>query len=300
MSIKSGKIIYSCPCVPAEWITAHGLLPFRIIPSASCKGPMEPVEGLCPYVCAFVNSALADTQASAVVFATSCDQMRRGFEMFTFLSKLPAFLLNVPRTNQGSIALTLYLDELRRLGKFLCSLGGIAPSNKTLTDIMLQYESSRKTMNVPEYPSFQIPLAIVGGPLMKEHSQMFDAISNYGGNIVLDATETGERCLCPPFDRRRLSADPLAELASAYLSIPDPSRRPNSDLYIWLTHKLLERKVKGIILHRYIWCDIWHAELYHLKQLTSLPVLDLDSTGDTQSFGPRTANRLSAFLEMFR
>ncbi|OHB78680.1 MAG: hypothetical protein A2Z25_11645 [Planctomycetes bacterium RBG_16_55_9] len=146
-----------------------------------------------------------------------------------------------------------------------------------------------------------VPLAMVGGPLMRQDFELFDMIEQSGGRIVLDATETGERGMCAPFDRRRLRDEPLMELAEAYFSsIQDASRRPNSELYKWLKRELSGRGVQGIIFRRYVWCDIWHAELGRLKDWAALPVLDVDTAGDNDTDHHRTANRIRAFLEMLQ
>ena len=57
------KIIYTCPYVPAEWIAAHGLQPNRVIPSAAEPiGSIFRIEGVCPFVRAFVNEAITDNK----------------------------------------------------------------------------------------------------------------------------------------------------------------------------------------------------------------------------------------------
>ncbi len=118
---------------------------------------------------------------------------------------------------------------------------------------------------------------------------------------MLDATETGDRGMCPEFDRRRLRDEPLMELAKAYFGgIQDASRRPNSGLYNWLKCELVGRAVRGIIFRRYLWCDMWHAELRRLKDWTDLPVLDIDAAGDNETDRQRTVNRIRAFLEMLQ
>jgi benzoyl-CoA reductase/2-hydroxyglutaryl-CoA dehydratase subunit BcrC/BadD/HgdB len=143
-----------------------------------------------------------------------------------------------------------------------------------------------------------IRLAIIGGPLLKQDFDLFDVIEQAGGRIVLDATETGERGLCAPFDRRRLHGEPLMELAVAYfIGVNDASRRPNSELYKWLKREFALRQVQGIIFRRFLWCDIWHAELRRLKDFSDLPVLDIDTAGDNDVEWQRTANRICAFTE---
>ena len=326
-------IIYTCPYVPAEWIAAHGLQPDRIIPpTAKAAGPFARIEGICPYVCGFVNEVLTNQKASGVVVTTVCDQMRRAFDIIKSHCKIPAFLMNVPNTWENIAAQKLYLDEITRLGRFLCQLGAKTPTNDVLAATMLEYDAVRTSIKAAkgyltsrqysqaiaefgrtgkfnssndiansELLTGGIPLAILGGPLLREDLEIFDEVENAGGRIVLDATETGQRRMCAAFDRRRLRDEPLLELCNAYFGdIPDASRRPNSRLYSWLKYQLAAEGVRGIIFLRYVWCDIWHAELYRLKQWTSLPVLDFDISGDEQTLSIRTKQRIYAFLEMLQ
>jgi benzoyl-CoA reductase/2-hydroxyglutaryl-CoA dehydratase subunit BcrC/BadD/HgdB len=320
-------VVYTCPYVPAEWIAAHGLRPRRLIPlpiESACAIPR--LEGLCPYARAFANDAVADGQADGIIVTTLCDQMRRVFELLTRRTDAPAFLLNVPSTWQTVAARKLYLDELKRLGRFLVHLGGHEPGKEELARTMLDHESARHQAlgcaphtNVsrascprseggtpsaraphtlsPAAAGPGIPIAVVGGPLMQRDRVLFDVIEHCGGHLVLDATETGLRGLCRLFDRRYLQDDPLMELAQAYFEIPDASRRPNSRLYEWLQEELVETGAQGIIFHHYLWCDAWRAELARLKEWAPLPVLGLDSDGHGPTDMARLQSRVRAFLE---
>jgi benzoyl-CoA reductase/2-hydroxyglutaryl-CoA dehydratase subunit BcrC/BadD/HgdB len=323
-------IIYTCPYVPAEWIAAHGLHPSRVIPDAAgAAGPLGRTEGVCPFVQGFMNEVMTNKQAGGVVITTVCDQMRRAFDILVRRCDVPLFLMNVPNTWQNVSVQKLYIDELKRLGRFLISLGGKSPSDDTLVKIMLEYDTARTSIlavggylparqyaetiaafgrdgpgeilnniTAPEPQIEGVPLAIIGGPLMKRDFDIFDITEQAGGHIVLDATETGQRGMCAPFDRRGLRDKPLMELASAYFcGIQDASRRPNSGLYKWLKCRLTDTEVHGIIFHRYIWCDMWHAELHQLKDWTDLPVLDIDTTGGDEPGRQRLINRIRAFLE---
>lgn len=326
-------VIYTCPYIPAEWITAHGLQPSRIILNAADSArSIAYKEGLCPYVRAFIDNAVKSKQACAVIVTTVCDQMRRAFDVIAHRYSSTAFLMNVPNTWQSVAAQKLYLNELKRLGRFLVRLGGKLPSDDDLAKVMLEYDADRASIRaVREYLSSRryseviaefgwqrkynitrdlgsskllsagIPLGLVGGPLLKEDFQIFNIVENFGGRIVLDATETGERGMCAPFDHRRIYDNPLMELANTYLgSIHDASRRPNSELYSWLKCELGARAVRGIIFHHYIWCDLWHAEAGRLKDWTDLPVLHIDAAGDNKTYPRRTASRIEAFLEMLQ
>ena len=323
-------IIYTCPYIPAEWIAAHGLRPSRIIPDAAgTAGQTSRAEGVCPFVQGFINKVMADTKADGVVITTVCDQMRRAYDILLRRCDVPLFLMNVPNTWQNVTVQKLYIDELNRFGRFLVGLGGKSPSDNTLAKIMLDYDTARTTIltagghlparqyaetiaafgrdgpgetfydiALPESKIKGVPLAIFGGPLMRQDFDIFDIVEQAGGHIVLDATETGQRGMCAPFDRLGLRDKPLLELAGAYFfGIQDASRRPNSGLYKWLKCRLADTEARGIIFHRYVWCDMWHAELQRLKDWTDLPVLDIDTAGNNQTAKQRTTNRIRAFLE---
>ena len=326
-------IIYTCPYVPAEWIAAHGLRPSRVIPdSVGSVFSLAGREGVCPYVRGFIAEVTKSDREDAVVMTTVCDQMRRAFDIVTRKCELPAFLMNVPNTWQSPAAKELYTDELRRLGRFLVRHGGKSPSNDALAAIMLEYDIARKSvlaerenLSARKYaeriaafgrggpdavisgdkeslePVAGVPLAIIGGPLMKQEFRIFDIVAESGGRIVLDASETGERGMCAPLDAEGLREDPLSELARSYFGgIADASRRPDSELYDWFERELLARDVRGIIFRRYVWCDMWHAQLGRLKDVIDLPVLDIDTAGDFEGEENRTAGRIDAFLEMLQ
>ena len=321
-------IIYSCSFVPPEWIAAHGLSPRRIVPHSAGDGASDHVNmGLCPYARAVMNHAGADPDADAVVLTTLCDQMRRASEWIARDIEVPVFLLNLPSTWQTASAQKLYIDELERLGRFLVRLGGTSPSTNELARVMLEFDSERSRLRGDrgrlsalqysraiaqfnrtgrcETPSGAarrssggVPVALLGGPMVQDDFGLFDLIERSGGRIVLDATDTGERTLPAPFDRRRLCDEPLLALAEAYFgTIPHPAQRPNNPFYEWLALQIEQRGIRRIILRRYVWCDIWHAEVQRLRECTELPILDLD-VSDHPDAGSRTRTRIQAFLEM--
>jgi len=297
-------------------------------------------QGVCPYVRAFLSEVKTCQEVAGVVITTVCDQMRRAFDVVARVSTLPGFLMNVPSTWQSLAARRLYLEELNRLGGFMVTLGGTPPSGPHLAEVMRGFDDARaslrglqgqvparawaeavegfgRTGRVPAverecgwwdeaHPTARptaskVPLALVGGPLRREDLTIFDRVEECGGYVALDATETGQRGLCRAFDRRRLGEEPLLELADAYFDgIQDVSRRPNHGFYDDLIRNLKDRDVRAIILHRYLWCDLWHAEVERLKERTGLPVLDLDADGDQTADNGRRRTRIGAFLEMLR
>lgn len=322
-------VAYSSPFVPAEWIAAHGLRPARLsFGPAGDRSEIDVIHGVCPYARGFIHAALSEAQVSAVVMTTTCDQMRHAADLLRSRSDRPLFLMNVPSMWQTPAARKLYLDEIRRLGLFLLEIGGQPLRPQELTRLMLKYDHARQSVRAarPRLPAGEfaravaavpalegpsngpaahlkqtggIPLAILGGPLFETDYAVLDLVERAGGRIVLDASEGGERTMPAPFDRQRAREDPLGELVDAYFgTIPDAFRRPNSGLYEWLEREITARNVRGILFWRYVWCDVWHAELHRLREWSPVPVLDLDAAGHENGTASRTAARLEAFLEM--
>jgi benzoyl-CoA reductase/2-hydroxyglutaryl-CoA dehydratase subunit BcrC/BadD/HgdB len=145
-----------------------------------------------------------------------------------------------------------------------------------------------------------IPLALVGGPLLPQDHGIFDLVEQVGGRIVLNATETGERTLPAAFQPGAVQQDPFQELCAVYHAIPDVFRRPNDPLYEWLGREIQTRQVRGLLLRRYLWCDLWHAEWRRLKEWSPVPVLEIDVADDEPSVHNRTLGRIEAFLESLR
>jgi benzoyl-CoA reductase/2-hydroxyglutaryl-CoA dehydratase subunit BcrC/BadD/HgdB len=308
--------------------------------------------GLCPYARAFMAEVAGTGEIDAAVFATTCDQMRRAAEWVARARQdqgRAVFLMNVPATWQTPASARMYRDELLRLGRFLVSLGGTAPSREHLAETMEAYDAQRAVsldpymfrvwravnplplrervaegrvrgcrgstpypqplshegrgvssgiLNTHPDPPRAKPVAIVGGPLMRGDERIFQTVADAGGRAVLDGTESGPRTLPAPFDRRRIRDDPLMELVDAYFgAIPDAFRRPDTLLYQWLERELAASGARGIIVWRYVWCDMWAAAAARLRETTGLPVLDFDVSGD-EAAAARTDGRIQAFLEV--
>jgi benzoyl-CoA reductase/2-hydroxyglutaryl-CoA dehydratase subunit BcrC/BadD/HgdB len=318
----SRAIAYCSPFVPAEWIAAHGFRPLRIIPDGA---PTPATEGACPFAKAFICAATEPGTADAIVMTSTCDQMRRAAEFTGRRTNVPVFLLGVPVTCGTSTAQRMYHNELGRLGRFLVTLGGAPPSHETLITQMIRYDAARSALRqsrpficakafaqaieqLGESPSGPtpsqqssngIPIAIVGGPVSHGDRFIYDLIEHAGGRVLLDATETGTRTLPEAFDRRRLNDDPLLELADTYFRIPDVFRRPNDGLYQYLRDNLADKVIRGVILVRCLWCDLWHAEFPRLREWLNLPSIDIDLTGDTGE-APRIRTRIESLLESLR
>ena len=325
------SIAYCCPFVPPEWIAAHGLVPVRVSPSiATAQQHPLIAAGVCSYAKAFV-SEICDPQQSfaAVIFTTTCDQMRRAGEVAQEAQETPVFLMTVPATWQTATSVALYREELNRLGRFLVRLGGHARSDAQLAEQAELFDCQRRTLRerrgvidgetfaehlrkfqttnqLPDLPSAvpasrdMVRLALAGGPLRRDDGSIFSWIRQAGGQVVLDATESGEMTLPPPFSRRQLQDDPLGEIVDAYFGqIPHAMRRPNSQLYHYFQTALEAKQIQGVIWQQTTWCDIWAAEAQRFAEWCPVPVLQWD-TGDERTDHARIATRLEAFVEMLQ
>jgi benzoyl-CoA reductase/2-hydroxyglutaryl-CoA dehydratase subunit BcrC/BadD/HgdB len=134
-------VIYTSPFVAPEWIAAHGLMPKRLLPTTAIRASHSSA-GVCPFARACLDTTEAE-HASAVIYTTTCDQLRRAADSLAARTEIPIFLMNVPATRQTDTARELYRSELKRLGRFLVRLGGRAPSDSGLVEVMHTYAATR-------------------------------------------------------------------------------------------------------------------------------------------------------------
>ncbi len=329
-------VAYSCPYVPAEWIAAHNLRPYLVVPTAAqaisvaADNSAASLAGACPFARAAATEALVSSQIDAYVCTSICDQRRRETELAGRRSEKPVFMMHVPATWQRESSAKLYESELERLGRFLKKLGGRAPEASRLADSLCQYDMARAKLSVaganlpasdvtkrlwklyqdgPQTLDFPdeverspkkngVPLAVVGGPLMREALAILDALENGGARVAVNFTENGADFGPAKFNRRYVHGRPMRELVRAYFDhICHPFKRPNDGFYHRLSELVANRGVRGILFVRYVWCDIWHAELAVIKARLSVPVVDVDFGGD-DSWAARVRSRVEALLEI--
>lgn len=220
------NVYYSSPWVPAEWIEAHGLEPRGVWSAKDFgRGALPLAAGVCAFSEAVLRFAEAHAEA-AMIFSTTCDQLRRSFDASAAAHGGPAFLFNLPATWQSAAARRMFQSELERLGRFLEGLGGHAPAGEDLAQIIRRRRQARQRLQelaprcsarqyaeavarfhwdgsiatpepLPPPVSGSLPLAIVGGPLTASQWGVLDLIEAASARVVLNATETGERSLLP-------------------------------------------------------------------------------------------------------
>jgi benzoyl-CoA reductase/2-hydroxyglutaryl-CoA dehydratase subunit BcrC/BadD/HgdB len=325
------NVAYCSPMVPPEWIAAHQMQPvWPRLAAPLGETATAAHRGVCRCAGLLVDHVLDAPQFDAVVLTTSCDQTRYAAALLRHVADLPVFLMNIPSTWQGTAAGRLYRDELDRLGRFLERCGGRRPSAVDLRRVARHYNAARDRLRrnwpSPSHVAYRaqldalrcggdvamvpgasgnartgVPLALVGGPLLEHDFVILQLVDRAGGQIVLDASEGGERSLPGPLDPEQLERDPLAGLCRAYCdTIPAVFRRPNTALYRWLGRYLDERRVRGILFWWRLSCDLWHAELEPMRVWSPVPLLDVEAIDGGCSAAARTAGRIEAFIEMLQ
>jgi benzoyl-CoA reductase/2-hydroxyglutaryl-CoA dehydratase subunit BcrC/BadD/HgdB len=285
------RVLYTSPYVPGAWIAAHGCEPVRLRPQGDrLHASVARVEGLCPYAQAWVSDVLLSDRANAIVMTTCCDQMRRAFEVVTKQSDLPCFLLNLPSVWQTDSAFGYYQAELRRLGRFLETLGGSRVSEERLRSLLIQ---TKKAVVSPHEEIDRIPLALLGSHGLVQDERLKVLIERMGGAVVSDGTEPS----MPQF--HGLTGNAFDAMSRAYWGLmEDVFQRPNTRLYDRMARWFEQTPVKGVILRRYLWCDLWHAEVPRIKAWAPVPVLDIEISSPAHTDHHRLATRIQAFMEM--
>jgi benzoyl-CoA reductase/2-hydroxyglutaryl-CoA dehydratase subunit BcrC/BadD/HgdB len=322
-SARSAEVFLASPWIPPEWVRAHGLRPRALWLAPNFAQPAAPLPaGVCAFAEATLQFAKAHSE-TAVVFSSACDQLRRAFDSATLHDHHRAFLFNLPATWQTPVASRIFRAELKRLGRFLLSIGGETPSPEILRREIVRAGAARQRLlqsatncsarafaeavarlhwegecaPPPRASVKHTPIALLGGPFLPRDWPLLDEIEAAGARVVLNATDSGERALGPVFADEPLARSPFDTLVRAWCdSIFDAFQRPDSRLYSWLKPRLTERGVRGIILWSYTNCDLWRAQAQSLRESFGLPVLPLETGGEPGS-APSRRNRLQAFLE---
>ncbi len=321
------ELFLTSPWIPAEFVRAYGVEPRGVWSEHTFWDGTRPLAG---GVCAFADAAVKFTHAhpnEAVVFASSCDQLRRGFDTCILGASTHSFLFNLPATWQTPVAKQLFRSELERLGYFLEELGGrTPPAGRLQQELRLSAQNRSRLIDAaprseartvaqaiarfhwdgtfsPPTPMCSrdlVPLALVGGPLCERHLQVLDSIQSAGGHVVLNAAEPGERSLCPLNGFNPEDNAPFEALVDGYFEqIVDVFQRPNTRLYSWLGERIKLREVRGIVLWHFTGCDLWRAEAETLRETFELPVLPLEPD-EALGISPRGENRIQAFVEALK
>lgn len=284
-------VYYTCPFVPKEWIVACGGRPVRPTCALDNDG-ISLTEGMCTFTEAWLQFLLHRAGAGenfAAVFTTSCDQMRRAYDLYGSQSNRPAFLLNVP-SGQTAACLAYYRQELERLTRFLCSVTGA----KLDTGLI---EPASTTPAAADRQEGRINIAITGGPVCKSiYDQLQGLLSQSQAQLALDLCENVIAAQWTRTDNASPD-ETLTHLAQAYFALPAIWKRPNHSFHHELAGQAAVCEIDGIILFRHVFCDLWHSAAYDIKKSLPQAVLEIDLDGQA-NLSESAVSRIQAFLEV--
>ncbi len=319
------KIYYTSPFIPPEIIHSKNLIPCRIIPGIKRTFNLNIKMGICSFAEAFIETLTEKKDASGFVFAASCDQMRRVYELFISKANQPSFLFNVPSLKNNPNSRKMYIDELKRLEKFLINSVGLGLNSKKLFSSIKLYEQAYarilKFKPVLSDALFKdsemdinyaaagiknfayktdINIAILGDSLPPAYFDIFGFLRKKNSSVVLDGTDSGERCIPGVMYKEIKSDNPYKILMHKYfLGIPNIYQKPDTDFYSWLKTMIIQRGINGIIILRNIWCDLWRGITSDIKHKSKIHVLAIDLNDDYQ-FDQHSKNKIDAFIEMLK
>src|SRR4030066_1253928 len=156
---KKAAIGWFCTYTPEELIIAGGFIPVRIFGRKKIiKSESYFPINFCPYIKSSWESLLAAADNfRALIFANSCDGMRRFFDIATkYLDRIPSYLLDVPHLKNKE-AIDFFAGNTGDMKMFIEKLNG-----KKIDDIKI--ENAIKLTNKKRR-------------LLKEYSRIFNKLS---------------------------------------------------------------------------------------------------------------------------
>lgn len=286
-------VYYTTSFVPPELITACGCRPQRLTGTFQ-NNRFFRMEGMCAFTQAWLQTLLnkAKNETFITVFATSCDQMRRACDLYAHHCSLPVFLLNVPSTDTPN-ALAYYRRQLQRLQQFLCSQSG-KPFNRG----RLQRETSASGSRTLLKSDKPCKIALIGEAVPAcIQMTLTEVLKTSNAGIAVDATGNKFMNHFSGFRSATVPNEPLAALAEDYFQLPAVWKRPNERYCRWLMDTVHTNAINGVILFRYVFCDLWHSAACELKKRLPVPLLEIDLDGSAE-LSVSAVSRIQAFTEM--
>ncbi len=296
------------------------------------------------YTCAIVRNATSFLLAGhlddhdAVLIPHTCDAMQgMASVLVDFVRpKMPVLTLYLPRGRRASDE-TYLVAELRRLGRDLTALSGVAPTDEALhaaldreaaaDDAVAGLWRDRAGLALSDRAFFTllrtrefldaeafvevartaprgerkqrgIPVMLSG--IAPEPMEIFDALDEAGAHVVADDLAGVSRRIYPRVEE----PDPFRRLARSLLgAAPDPTLgQPIPERVAMVRRRMEESGARGIVVYNPKFCE---PELFYLPLLAKglaeagLPLLHVEHEM-TESLGAQTRTRIEAFVETLR
>lgn len=332
LELQSGKpkVGWICLRSPVEMIEAFGAVPIRILPGDN--GQEYPNESIRLDGCSFCRQCLRTIggnfrqDLTAVIGGQTCDQMRRMIDTVRQEFSIPVRLISFPRTSRSEIE-PYFKESLQEGYRWLSSILETKPAKEVLEQTIQSRQKLYKRINalrqretigtkllrrigISPLPSRQLfgllekiepleegtekgpRLAIIGSII---DDSILETIVLEGGRIVFDGSCQGDMAFR---ETEFTSCDPFDQLYQRYaLENICPHRRPIEPLLEYLTLRISEMKVDGVILASLMHCHPWGLSAKIIQERLGKPFLHLEEESG-EMVSARTSTRIAAFIEM--
>ncbi len=285
-----------CSYVPVELLMAAGLMPVRILPETlSQRGAVFLDTNYCPYILNTFSEGLDGKydSLSGLIFANSCDGMRRLYDTWRKIINKPKFIyfMNLPFSTNKII----FLQELEKLIKSIEKAFSTNITESRLQEAIKEANKQRKNSLKHIKNKTNSKKLIVSGTILNtdelqdilgETTIIHEDLCNSNRYLDMEIKETKE---------------PLTAIAEAYMKrIQCPRMCSTIDRAYNLLRIAKESEADGVILYGLKFCDTFLFSAPRIKKELKehgIPVLMVDGLFRPASFaGLKT--RLQAFLEM--
>jgi benzoyl-CoA reductase/2-hydroxyglutaryl-CoA dehydratase subunit BcrC/BadD/HgdB len=229
------KIGLACSYIPEELILAAGMEPVHIRGLADTVNTSHSYTctNMCSYVENILESGLTHQydDLSGIIFADSCDCMRRLYDLFSHYVKAPfSCMLEIPK-NSNQSAISYFAGRLLDLKEVLESGFDVTISESDLTDAIGFMNSRRKLMNDIIEGQKETPPRHTGTELL---SALLSETTRPKRSADADLKKLAAKPIIPPSDEpekprlmvvgNRIDRNPLFEMvenAGGAIVVPD-------------------------------------------------------------------------------
>ncbi len=333
------EVGWLCAYTPVELIEAAGLRPVRIFgdgaDSDEANSLLHPAT--CPYLRACLAAGQRGSEPRALVFANSCDGMRRLHDAWKhFLGPDFCFLLDLPRRVDRA-GVGIFHQDLLRLRDALESFAGRAITPDSLRQAVGDWERARRELRASadgldgvervrrsialqeKGLSWSLPVhsgegagesgvpVVVTGNILRADG-LLALMQEAGCRLVGADICSGDRFFQDLGIREAalegLDVDAIiARLAEAYLArIPCARMSDGSRRHVHVLETVRTNGARGVIYVSIKFCDSFIYDFPRLRaalDAASIPVLMLESDYSDQHEG-QLLTRIEAFLEILR
>jgi len=320
------RLGYTCPYIPVEILASTGLQPYCLLHGdydLMQYGTAYARIDACPLVRANIAHILTEADKyAALIGSTGCDMSRRLFDIIAEETDIPAFVINMPRTDNFQI----FSDEIEWLIQKLEKTFNVSIADRIIAQIDIWQsirdgvrELDNKRYSLPSvlptstfheivcsyYQNTPIPAMVRSNePSTKPRVYMVGSEISYESGDFLrliehDLSIVGDTiCGLSQFLNVWIKDRSIEGIKQAYYQQPPCIyRRPNHKFYDHILAQLKKRSCDGVIGFTLDYCDAYEFELKKMEQVLGLPVLRIrtDYAGEKVS---QLRTRIAAFREM--